>query len=486
MQKVGLSWTAPTDDGNSQITDYIIQYRTGSDSWNTFTDAVSDLTRTNVTGLSNGNTYEFRVAAKNINGTGSYTVAVSATPRTTPGMPAGLAAEAGNAQVSLSWTVPPDDGGSKIIDYVIQYRQGAGNAGWSVFPDAVSPSTAAAVTGLVNDHTYEFRVFAVNVAGAGLVPSATDEATPRIPVLPDTRAPAISIVPVGPVEATDSSTTVVLISLPTVTDLYDEPDQIKIHTNITGAWQLASAPIEIPLALGTHTIHWSATDTSGNSDNATQSITVQDTAPPEIILTGPSAMSITFGQTYTEQGAMCRDTVDGSTAAVISGDMVNNTLIGTYTITYDCTDMQNNTAEPISRTVMVVAIPAPPAGLTALAGDSQVVLSWSSPSGDAQVTDYVIRYSTNNTNWVVFDDGVSANTNATVTGLANGIAYTFEVLAVNLNVTGVSHASVSSTPFSSAPPSSAAFSAFALQPASETFTASSSHDENWTAPKRCR
>ena len=70
--QVLLSWSAPASNGGSALTDYIIEYSTDSGSnWLTFTDSVSTSTSTNVTGLSNGTGYVFRVSAKNVVGPGS-------------------------------------------------------------------------------------------------------------------------------------------------------------------------------------------------------------------------------------------------------------------------------------------------------------------------------------------------------------------------------------------------------------------------------
>jgi len=78
--QVSLTWTAPSSNGGSAITDYIVQYSTNGLTWTTFNDGVSTSTSTTVTGLTNGTLYYFRVAAVNSVGTGPYTSSVSATP----------------------------------------------------------------------------------------------------------------------------------------------------------------------------------------------------------------------------------------------------------------------------------------------------------------------------------------------------------------------------------------------------------------------
>ena len=61
------------------------------------------------------------------------------------------------------------------------------------------------------------------------------------------------------------------------------------------------------------------------------------------------------GDTYVEQGAVATDTVDGTEAVVISGN-VDTTIAGVYTITYLATDVAGNQAIAVTRTVNVAAV----------------------------------------------------------------------------------------------------------------------------------
>jgi hypothetical protein len=78
---VNLSWTAPPN-GGATITDYAIQYRIGAGSWTTFAHTASTATSIDVTGLTNGTTYGFQVAAVNSVGTGTYSAEVTGQPVT--------------------------------------------------------------------------------------------------------------------------------------------------------------------------------------------------------------------------------------------------------------------------------------------------------------------------------------------------------------------------------------------------------------------
>ena len=93
--------------------------------------------------------------------------------------------------------------------------------------------------------------------------------------------------------------------------------------------------------------------------------------------------------------------------------------------------------------------PATPAGLTATAGNAQVVLSWSAASGAASYN--VKRATTTGGPYTTIATGV-AGTTFTNTGLTNGTTYFFVVSAVNANGQSANSAQVSATPQAPATP----------------------------------
>lgn len=79
------------------------------------------------------------------------------------------------------------------------------------------------------------------------------------------------------------------------------------------------------------------------------------------------------------------------------------------------------------------ATPTVPSAPTGTAGDGQVSLTWTAPTGGSTPTDYEVQYSSNGgSTWTTFSDGVSSATSAIVTGLTNGTGYIFRVKAVNI------------------------------------------------------
>lgn len=104
--QVLLSWTAPSDIGASLISDYVIQFSSNFGlNWTTFNDGTSTMTSATVTGLDNGVSYVFRVAARNAQGTGFYSAASAmVTPSGPPPAPSGLTAAPGDGRVSVAFT----------------------------------------------------------------------------------------------------------------------------------------------------------------------------------------------------------------------------------------------------------------------------------------------------------------------------------------------------------------------------------------------
>jgi hypothetical protein len=100
------------------------------------------------------------------------------------------------------------------------------------------------------------------------------------------------------------------------------------------------------------------------------------------------------------------------------------------------------------------ATPGAPTALTATAGNTQVVLTWTAPTGDpgcgggGGCSDYLIEYSPNagGTYYRVMD-GVSTGTSLTVTGLTNTWTYHFRVAAVNSADIGPFSTAASAVPF---------------------------------------
>ena len=82
-----VSWTAPASDGGSVVTGYVVTPYIGAVAQTPVIFSSTETTQ-DVTGLTNGTAYTFKVAAINAVGTGSQSAASnSVTPATVPGAP---------------------------------------------------------------------------------------------------------------------------------------------------------------------------------------------------------------------------------------------------------------------------------------------------------------------------------------------------------------------------------------------------------------
>ena len=87
-----------------------------------------------------------------------------------PGVPTAATATAGNAQASVAFTAPSNNGGSPIIDYTVTSSPGSHTA--------TGASSPIIVTGLTNGTTYTFTVTARNSVGSSSASEASNSVTP--------------------------------------------------------------------------------------------------------------------------------------------------------------------------------------------------------------------------------------------------------------------------------------------------------------------
>ena len=114
---------------------------------------------------------------------------------------------------------------------------------------------------------------------------------------------------------------------------------------------------------GTYVVTYNVTDSDGNAaTEVTRTVIVTIGGAPTITLNGSATVSLTVGDSFTDEGATASDPEDGDLTAdiVVGGDTVNASVAGTYVITYNVTDSDGNAAAQVTRTVTVRAAPTPP------------------------------------------------------------------------------------------------------------------------------
>jgi hypothetical protein len=444
--KVSLGWSAPISNGGSAI-DYYIVYQSGTE----VTRSTS--TSVDVTGLVNEVSYRFNVAAHNTVGTGPQSSSVSATPKTltsvltVPDPPTGLTATPGNAQISLTWTKPVNEGGA-IVDYYLVYQNGN---------DVMHPTgTSATITGLTNGQMYAFSVAAHNSVGNGAETtsvSATPNPAPSAPGSPTglTVTPGDSqvsfswsapgsdggatidyyLVYVNGVARSDRYTTVStaisgLINGQQYTFTVAAHNSVGIGAQSTPATTSPSSAPTVPGAPsglgaipgnGRVTLSWIAPSNNGGA-------------------------VIDYYQVYVN-GIVVSDHFS-TTSTTITG-LINDQQ---YSFTIAAHNSVGAGAQSMAIAAMpstVTTVPGVPTGLTASPGNGQVTLSWAAPTSNGGV---VIDY------YVVYQDGIEIThpvaASVTINGLTNGHSYDFTVAAHNWVGTGVHSLVVTVTPISGA------------------------------------
>jgi predicted phage tail protein len=172
-----LLWSMPASTGGAVIDTYQVQQAPTTNGPWTPLGTTSQLDYV-ITGLTNGNTYDFRVRAHNPSGWGPYSTVVSAVPRTLPSPPPTPTATAGDKTVDLTWQPPSNDGGLMVDNYRVE-QWAAGS--WTQVAETAALNQT--VTGLTNGTTYFFRISAHNPTGWS-APSDIAGATPKGPPNP--------------------------------------------------------------------------------------------------------------------------------------------------------------------------------------------------------------------------------------------------------------------------------------------------------------
>jgi fibronectin type 3 domain-containing protein len=149
--QVALSWTASTG-----ATGYnVLRATSANGSYTTVASGVAGTSYTD-TGLANGTTYYYAVAASNGSGSSSNSTQVNAI--TTPAAPTGLAATPDNAQVSLLWNSSTGAATYNIL------RSTTSGSGYATVASGLT-GTSYTDTGLTNGTTYYYVVTATNTGG---------------------------------------------------------------------------------------------------------------------------------------------------------------------------------------------------------------------------------------------------------------------------------------------------------------------------------
>ena len=449
-----VKWSAPSANG-SAVTGYVVTPVLG-----TVAQAAQAFTTTAttqvVTGLVNGNTYSFRVAAQNAVGAGP----AATTPTVTIGVPAGPAfpgVTSGNGSATVtSWVAAPN--GAAVTGYVVTPFAGTVALASRSFPGA---GTSHLVTGLTNGTAYSFRVAAQNAYGIG--PAATSA----------TVVVGLPAAPTGASVQGGSSSATVKWSAPSgngsaVTGYVVTPMLGTVALPAQAFASTATSQVVIGLANGsTYSFKVAAQNAIGTGPAATTAtVTVGVPGGPPF----PSAASATSSAKVSWWAAAANGSVvTGYVVTPFVGSVAQpaRTFASTAT-TQVVTGLTNGTTYSFkvagvnavgsgpaaTSAAIVVGAPLAPTKVAAtagVAGSRQVTVSWTAPAANASpITGYVVTPSRAG---VVQPKVVTASAapSVVVSDLITGSPYTFTVAATNASGTGVASAATAAVTPAPAP-----------------------------------
>ena len=178
LNNINLSWEAPYD-GGSVITRYRIHHKRSLESIGLLSQFVTNPMYTYPESKSILESY-YRIQAGNALGLGEYSdwrrISYETSPTTTPpSQVTGLSASATNENsINISWN-KPNDGGSAITNYIVEYTDSGGTV------NTVEPTGTSVTISVSAGETYTIRVRAVNAEGNGAWSNTVEVMTGEAP-----------------------------------------------------------------------------------------------------------------------------------------------------------------------------------------------------------------------------------------------------------------------------------------------------------------
>jgi|GEM_PF-904323 len=537
-----VSWSAPSSNGGSAITNYVVQYSSNSGSSWTTSSCSGTTTSCSVSGLTSSTSYVFRVAATNGIGTGSYSATSSSVTTSaliiinnlpsssTPGFsftPTFTTASTGTPSVTSSTTAVCVVSGSLVnvssvgtctltasITASGSYPAASGAAQSFTVSSVGTKTTSSEEQGVALDGTHVWvDDFAANTVSEydeqtnALVRTISVVAAPIgvcddgthvwVTSVIDGNSNNVHLGVVTEINASDGSVvkTITVGNYPmscsvdganvwvanrtdsTVTQINSSTGSIVRTFSVgSGPWAIYSDGTHVWVPSHDTNTVWELNASDGSF---VRSIATSYT---EVAVTGDANYVWTSGSGYVIQinkatGTVVRSIAVGGAYVGIADDGVNVWAAGYTAKSVTKIDAQSGAivttialpgsgaaAQPWNlasdRSHVYVTMPylpgidyltigsptppnAPLSISVAPASGTSATVTWSNPSysGGSAVTGFVIRYSTDNTNWTVASGGTCASvsataTSCTVTGLPAGQSDYIQVAAVNALGTG--------------------------------------------------
>lgn len=447
-----LTWTAPASDGGSPITGWVVTAYDEAGAIRATATFPTAATTQVLTGLGNGLTYRFRVAAVNAVGTGPQSgmpgpfgsIRVG-TPLAPPALGATVAAD---GTVTLTWS-PATSPVATPLTEVRVWHVPAGTTAPQPGP-VLGGSALSATIDYLPAGTYDFLVAAGNVYGSG-VPARTNGV---VIALPTPRQ-----VPSATAEAGDASATVRWTAASTVgppvdgyrvTPTIDGQDQPPVLVGTTTSATIGGLPNG-----STASFRVAARSSAGfGPERTTEEIAIGAPRPPGIvrpIATGPGSATITWSPPSGDNGSPVtayvvtpiRDDV-AEAPRELAGSSLTTTLTGLadgsrYRFLVAARNARGLGAPSPLPSLLWSVVPGSPAApqVTATGGPRSISISWTVPDGNgAAVTGYRVFVAPKGTSALGVQPLDTTATSATVP-VPSGGPYEVYVLARNARGEGL-------------------------------------------------
>jgi Domain of unknown function (DUF4082)/Fibronectin type III domain len=408
---VSVSWDAPS--GGGPPTSYRVTPYVGSSAQTPrIVTGSPPATSTTVTGLTEGTTYTFRVQALNDAGAGPESGPSNAvTPGTSaPSAPSGVVARPATRSAQVSWTESTGD--SPISSYTITpFVGGAAQAPVQVG----GGTTTTTIDGLDNGTAYSFRVKATNADGDSPQSAPSSAVTPRATIF-DFQVPAVADagdptpVELGVKFRTDTAGTITGIRF------YKAGANTGTHSG--SLWSAGGER----LAQATFT---------GESATGWQSVLFDSPVPVTPGATYVASYHAPNGHYSGTAGGLAQAVGNGPLQALANSATPN----GVYSYSPSST-FPTSSFQAANYFVDVLFAATPPGAVTnvaaAVAGRTSASVTWDAPTGGGEPSSYrVTPYVGSSAQSPRIVSGSPPATSTTVTGLSEGITYTFRVQALN-------------------------------------------------------
>ncbi len=441
-----LNWSAPADVGGAALLRYEVYRATSSGAEVFLANTTASATTYTDTGLTNGQTYFYKVRAVNVVGAGPLSGEVSITPYSTPTGPALAAPGYGDSAAYLTWTAPADNGGTPITGYRV-FRSTSPNP-TSVIANLSGSNLTFTDNNVTNGVLYYYRVAAVNFVGQGNYSnevSVTPRTRPSAPAglntvafgdrwlniswnAPGDGGAALQTYTVYRWNATANGSFVITF--------------LRVWFNDSGLWNGE-----------TYNYSVSAINSEGEGPRSANYTDGPRRAPdPATTLTtnfGDQGVTVNWTLPATDGGRpLLEMRIEWSSDNVSWPSNASLTLAQTTTTVSPLTNGQRYyfrifARNAVGTTWSAVANETParpptaPSIFNTTFGDGSVTLRWttldyntSAANGGRSVTNLSVEWATNNTTW--FDRNATAHlgaaaTTVTIPGLANGRTYWFRV-----------------------------------------------------------